>query len=104
VPSVDTAAHNFSDADPLADAISSPHVDTVTYAVTHAITYAITHAITHAITYAITHAITYVVTHTVTHRRAFRDSDARIGGHRSGGLGRFLVTARFRHGWHPLLH
>jgi hypothetical protein len=73
VPSVDTAAHNCSDALALANAL--------THAVTYAVSHTITYAVTHAIAYAITNPLAYVVTHTVTHRRAYRDSDARIGGH-----------------------
>jgi hypothetical protein len=61
--------HNCSDALALANAV------------THAVSHTITYAVTHAIAYAITNPLAYVVTHTVTHRRAYRDSDARIGGH-----------------------
>ncbi len=86
MPSVDTPAHQFSDrlADTIADTITNPLVGAFAHAFTYAIAYTVGY--TFAIAYAITHG------------------DAWIGGRRSGSPGRFLVTARFRHGWHPLLH
>ena len=90
MPAVHTAAHAFTYA--------------IAYTVTNPLAYAIAYAVTYAVTNPLAYAITHSIPYAVTHRRAFSDSDAGNGGHRSGSLGRFLVTARFRHGWHPLLH
>lgn len=99
LPSVKTARHSLSDA--ITYAVTHAITDAITHAITHAITYAITHAITDAVTDAVTHAVTYAI----THRRAFSDSDTRIGGHRSGSPERLLlVAARFRNERYPLLH
>ena len=85
MPSVDTPAHQFSD--PLA------------YAVAHRLAYAVAHTVAHPVS----HAIAYTIAYAITHRRAFGESDAWTG-RRSGNLGRFLVTARFRNGWRSLPH
>jgi hypothetical protein len=85
-PDTHTDGHRRRDlhTEPVADAES----DAVAYTIAYAVAYTIAFAVAYTITYAVAYTITY----------------AWIGGRRSENLGRFLVTTRFRYGWHPLLH